>query len=270
MNLGNLPDSINRLILIICAVIIYFSIKGILKNHEIEELSYKEYLNSFDSVKVAEINVDFYRDKMLNQSKEVSKKYGVPEFITSKDSVLNFTQTFNVNKNEDIARDILTPVWNLYLNKRNDLDMLNVNLNRRRKEYDRIKESTESVVTFLSVLIGCSLAVFAISAYEVEIERKSKLTNENYLIRDKGKISNWCQSCGRLFNSIIVAGTNKDNSLNYSFCNDCFVNGEFVKNSEEGLEHAIKMADQIKMSKINKKIVMKRIKNLDRWKKDNY
>ena len=92
------------------------------------------------------------------------------------------------------------------------------------------------------------------------------------MLRDKGAVSPWCQSCDKRFTSIIIAGSNIDWTNNYSFCKECYVDGEFTKDDDTAYKVAIEAVKnpEIESPYFNRKIVLKRVKNLDRLKKDNY
>lgn len=272
MNFPNLPDSINKIILALSVVVIYFSINGIIGNYISLDTHYKDYLNAIDSNERAEVELEFVKGRMLEQSLNVSNKYNVDNYIVDHDSLIRFTQKYNSGKNVDIARDILVPIWNSYMAKSNEVKLHGITVERRLKEYERKGEEVENNLVGLTIAIIAAVLAFIVSASQLDEERRQKAKGDSYLVREKGKISEWCQSCGRRFNSIIVAGTNSDQSVNYSFCNDCFTDGNFTEDNEIAYNKAISLvkAADIPMSKINRKVLLKRINNLDRWKKDNY
>lgn len=92
------------------------------------------------------------------------------------------------------------------------------------------------------------------------------------MLRDKGAVSLWCQSFGRRFTSIIIAGSNIDEATNYSFCKECYVDREIMKDDDTAHKEAIEAVNNAEKENpyFNRKIVLKRVKNLDRWNKDNY
>jgi len=80
-----------------------------------------------------------------------------------------------------------------------------------------------------------------------------------------------CQSCGRQFNSMVRHGKEDDGSKNYSFCADCYSNGQFknpLLTAQQVFEEA--KTKNLGLDKKKETQLKQKIFNLERWKPHNY
>jgi hypothetical protein len=122
---------------------------------------------------------------------------------------------------------------------------------------------------FPGLLTGIILLGISLIAFQSEQSKEKELKNrEHYL---KPKHYTFCQSCAKRFNSIQQNGTNTDGTINTAFCFECYDKGEFI-------EKELSMDDMIKKNskdinyygRINRWLLIKKIRNLERWSKDKY
>lgn len=85
--------------------------------------------------------------------------------------------------------------------------------------------------------------------------------------------SKCCQSCGRVFNSIVVHATERNQSKNFHFCNSCYHSGSFVTKEIDLSEMLLRTQESLRKSgATEKKIekVLSKIRGLDRWNPNRY
>ncbi len=90
---------------------------------------------------------------------------------------------------------------------------------------------------------------------------------------DKPTYSENCQSCGKLFNSINTPGKEKDGKNNYHFCKNCYDDGRFIEPDLTIIELENRTKKELDILKFDSRYISKIIKklnNLDRWKRNMY
>lgn len=123
----------------------------------------------------------------------------------------------------------------------------------------------------LLIFFGAILFISGINLWtKKEQYEKDILIRQNL---EKPTYSKNCQSCGKVFDSLITAGSEENGNKNYNFCRACYKNGVFTNPDMTFLEiQQITKAEletlRIKPKAINR--IIKEIAKLDRWKINKY
>ncbi len=129
----------------------------------------------------------------------------------------------------------------------------------------------ESNRSFLMIFVGLFILMAGIFLWKQrEDHEKILLTRQNL---DKPTYSNACQSCGKEFDSVIIAGTEEDNSKNYHFCKDCYLQGQFTSPDLTLTQLQISTQKELELAKLSKgKInkILQDLMKLDRWRTNRF
>jgi hypothetical protein len=79
-----------------------------------------------------------------------------------------------------------------------------------------------------------------------------------------------CQSCGKVFSSMVKFGQEQDNCASKSFCNGCYKNGKFTEPDITFSEIESRALGTIERTKKERRLLSKLLRNLDRWRIDIY
>lgn len=154
-------------------------------------------------------------------------------------------------------------------NKDNNKDLENfIELKITKINEDILSLSLANNTNYLILLVSLVFAFFGLLGWITEEKQQDRKSSVK---RIEDKIHKYCESCGMLFNSVRKYGTNSDKSLSNSFCEDCFENGAFLDKKltfEKVLENA--KPHLSKASRIDRRYLIIRLKNLDRWNRDKY
>jgi len=185
------------------------------------------------------------------------------------------SQLRNQIKNSEIEKKILKEEIDSLIDKIEDrIDILYVdslktdflikNYNQSNNQY--LLELNYALTSKIFGLIFIFLGIFGLM--KIEKLNNVKLNRELNLIPISYK---YCQSCGKNFNSIIINGKNKDETINIAFCNNCFDDGKFKKEdlTVDDILNEIILDNNIKDNKVKLK-TRKQLSSLDRWTKTKY
>lgn len=138
-----------------------------------------------------------------------------------------------------------------------------IDLNKKNLEDFFYFFKVKLVLILILFILGALLSVFgSIYWYESQLLVNKKNLKE-YI--ELGKISGFCGSCTIKIGKNSKRPLNKDGTINYSYCTDCFSKGEF-KDPDLTLEE---MKERIRKSKRNylmKKISVALLEGFERWK----
>lgn len=265
----NIPDSLQKLIILIGIISI---ITGLYVTKELTE-SYSLKFDKFDKIQ-DKVTLDSYilkldKRNLIKKSNELSERYKIKNPIISTDSTMSFTATFSGNKNEIIVSNSLDKIWNNYIKKRNNFEIL---IKTKEIELKNLNED-ETVINsrkklyYFILSLGILFFLTGVFAWMID-----NLTNiENIIIIQTEKVYKYCQSCGQNFSSIRKYGTEKDKTKNLGFCIKCYKNGKFNNSKLTKEEFFAEKKEEIKSySWLSKKFLMNRFKSLERWNENNY
>lgn len=121
----------------------------------------------------------------------------------------------------------------------------------------------------LAAMVGFILLVFGLGYWI------SRETFEHQLLRrsniDKPTFSYRCQSCAKIFDSMVTPGTDSNDQKNYNFCSSCYQHGIFQdENLEELKQRMLTELTSKKSSNSVRERALRLIPRMDRWKKNQY
>jgi hypothetical protein len=159
------------------------------------------------------------------------------------------------------------PIYNSFIDSAtNNYNIQNAVFSKRMENYS---------LDFDTATMGLIISIFILSVGITLWIKKERFDNELIYRQnlDKPTFSQFCQSCGKTFNSLIVPSLEQDGTKNYHYCNKCYSNGTFIEPTLSLTEMKSRTKAEMestKQSKKNIEKVLKRIEKLDRWKKDLY
>ncbi|MFZ6025792.1 MAG: zinc ribbon domain-containing protein [Bacteroidota bacterium] len=267
----SLPDNSPRIIMLIgISLIIISSYLVLTHDSKIEDLyEKKNYLS--DSLDILEFESDVRLEEMLDKDSFFSKKFSRNRLIsTSKDSVqYTLTRTILGDSVSLLQTDSVKKYWEAWNISQNRQQIF---MKKIENLDERIKSEADLPILILSliVLIIGMLHFF----YGLNILEKRESNNNQLLLRQNAGLPfthERCQSCGKNFSSMVSYGTNLDKTNNYSFCKECYSEGDFIEPNISLNEMRIKVEkDLFNLSKRRRKRITKSLEYLERWKKDRY
>lgn len=173
-----------------------------------------------------------------------------------------------------------TRFFDSFIQKNNDKLAV---LNKSVAEHNKVLNEYESKhnIYFVLEILGFILFVIGILLW-VSNERfeKELLLRNNF---DKPLTYQNCQSCSRIFNSLVKKGTESNGEINYSFCEKCYSKGKFKEpkltkyDVIERIWRARKKQPHSKWKIIRRfddylyySLVGSKIRNAERWNKNRY
>lgn len=271
MNLPSIPDNFNKILLLISLGLMfycYLEVEKEIKVHkDILRISKSELSNQ--QFKIAKIGHELvYNVNELNFISKINK-IDIPYVISSdKDLEINY----NISSLQNAPKSVQDTIRKLI--KKHNLDNLEFKLVD--KELYNLKKEVDSLVTRKNILDGiypliiCAFIIFIISILNLRYENNIRVKLLESELKKNPKHYDCCQSCAKQFNSIITYGTNSDMSLNKSFCQECFVAGNFTSKYSNLNEVIQEIKSNNKLNFFTKLHTSTKANFLDRWKTNPY
>lgn len=269
MNIPSIPDSFNKIVFLLGIVIGAYSFLQIFESNNVEKEQVDIYNSLNDSLSISEFKLNAQEQDLLWESGALADRYKILNPLKKNDSTILFTRITLGSKNVMSVNDTINKwyrsyKWNLESHR------LKVKLiENKRKALDESIEISNDREKDYNILLGVSL--FLLGASVVSLLKRQNLEDEI----KKRELNNTqpyyeeCQSCGKNFSAMIQNGSNKDNTPSIGFCKSCFLNGEFVVQTDD-VDLFINQAliSEVKSYKPRKrKKIIKNIKSLERWKR---
>lgn len=263
MNL-NIPDKFHKLLVLLGLLLIGYSFLQTEKSQKHYFSKIDEYRKISDSVSILELKIHHKRELIINIADNLSKTYNVKNVIKYNDSVLYFNRILTGSKKEKIVSDSIQKLWVNYKNDKFNLTLLDKKLSSANKYLNEQKDLKESYIknySYSGIMGGLSFFL-GILLWMIDGESDSSVRKKQH-----EKIYGFCQSCGQNFSSMKTYGFNKDKSLNYAFCIECYKKGKF-REPDLTKEQAKKRLYDLKKQKswLVKKLYKIRFSRLERWK----
>ncbi|MCD8455194.1 zinc ribbon domain-containing protein [Tenacibaculum finnmarkense genomovar ulcerans] len=271
MNIPNLPDSLYKFLSLLGIVLIVFSM-----------FSYEETINKYEEnyeiVLLQKNDFEILNNKLKSELEVIEEKENL---IRNKLKIESLFDTINNqlrlrriiddkgNELED-SKEIFS-LWNNYKKQTVEIEAQSKRINFNIAKLNRIKTKKEDKrKSFITIfLMGLLFLFIGYSQWNKEQFFKDFANKREFL--KNGNIYEYCQSCGKKISAIRQYGTNKDKTINYAFCKECYKKGKFTDNLKSFEEFEIYKEEIIKNEKSLKKVSLKiRMNNLLRWKKNEF
>ncbi|MBA4746269.1 MAG: hypothetical protein H2058_13525 [Muricauda sp.] len=260
----NVPDKIYKFITLLGILLIGYSYFNTDKVQQKYFLEIDKNRALKDSLLLNEMRLTYKREQIIDIANDLAKQHQVDNPINSSDSLLVFNRVLNGPKPNLQVSDSLNGLWLAYKNQifKNRLLSKKIEFsNNYLDEEERLKKSYfETNDTWETIGIIFFVLGFLLWAAD------SSPDEEDKNLKQHDRIYTFCQSCGKRFNSMLKYGTNKDKSLNYAFCVECYKKGKFANPKLTKGEFLNKQRELIKDKNwLTRKILIIRFKNLERW-----
>jgi len=270
MNIPNLPDNFYKILAALGLLIIGYCFFEVQKSDLIFDNHIRELKAARDSAAVKKFTFANKKSQLLRKADRLAKQYNIPNPIVAKDTTYALSYTYSTSNSKQLDNDVSELYENIIevnLEERLQMVIYDIKIDEASSAADN--NNDDSIVFFIFGFIGFVLLVFGLSylSWQQKIN-DTLLLNQ---VEDKTKPYNYCQSCGKLFSAVRAHGKNKTGELNLAFCNECFTDGSYSEPNltfEEFLKRV--QPDLNKQSKSDKKALLKRFNDLERWKTDEY
>lgn len=267
----SLPDNSPRIIMLIGITLIIISSYLVLTHDSKMESLYDKRDHLSDTLDILEFESTVRLEEMLDKDSFFSKKFSRNRLISvSKDSIdYTLTRTILGDSVSLVQTDSIKKYWEAWKisqDKQRIFLKKITNLNTRIKD-----EDNASMLTLSLILLALGVIYFS---YGLRVLEKREANNNQLILRQNAGmplVHERCQSCGKKFSSMVSYGTNLDQTINYSFCKECYNEGDFIEPNISLNEMRIKVErDLLDLSRRRKKRITKSLEYLERWKKDRY
>lgn len=272
MTLPTIPDNFYKFCLYIGLIILgYIFINSF--EYQNAYNSKVDYSNSYiDSLKINKLYQERKKELMIDISENLSKRYAIENPIKTTDSTASFSYVLKGTKEEFVVSDSINKIWNKYSDGEFQIELLNKKIEMTQKNLE-IEEGFFKRRQYLYLamfVLGITLAFFGFIGMGNLQKLQDKLIELE--IKSKNIKYNFCQSCGKNFNSMRENSKDHNGEINFAFCTDCFDNGVFTENIKNREEFELKMEEELSRCKNKKErnILAKRFKSLERWNIDEY
>jgi hypothetical protein len=263
----DIPDKLYKLFALIGILLIGYSFyhTEIVEQNYFSEIDRNRALK--DSLFLNKMRLDHLSEKIVDISHNLSKKYQVENPIKKSDSSITFNRVLSGPSERINVSDSINKLWMEYKSQNFKNTLLEQKIEFSDKyldEEENLKKTSielyQSIYELGSILLLAGIVLWFIDNGTPFPSTKTKQHERVY---------QFCQSCGKRFNSMLKYGTNKDKSLNYGFCHKCYKKGKFTSpnlTKEEFLKQQKALIKE--KSWITRKILMLRFINLERWDND--
>jgi hypothetical protein len=172
--------------------------------------------------------------------------------------------------NDKNVKDSLLICYIEYLQKSKKYAMLLSHYKREKKAAINEEEEYKNIrlAYYLMALFG-SLS-FILGYYGIYHEQAVKDKILVYQHKNLQTVATRCQSCGKVFSSMVKLGLEQNGSESKSFCNSCYQNGQFTEPNITFTEIEQRALTTVERTKKEKRLLSKLLKNLERWRLDTY
>jgi hypothetical protein len=245
----NIPDKVYKLVILLGLILIGYSEYKSNRNEKLDTVKQEKYFVYQDSLMVS----------TLKSNSNLNKK----------DSLFTIIVSINNNRKELIVNKKLKALWEIHSNNEFNIKLLREKLRVLKFEMDSEDKIRESHYKINKTLMDLGVIFFLIGLFMWNVD---EFLNDRKLIEKQNeKVYKNCQSCGKKFSSIRNYGLNYDKSFNYSFCKECFIDGEFT-NSNLTKEDFFNQVNETLKTKswLKRKLVLNSLYFLERWKEEEY
>lgn len=205
--------------------------------------------------------INYIHDSLI-LAKEIKNLEIDKEFFQSRMDSSISNNLFNLNQQDSIN------ITRIKLAKLDNEIVLKKELMLLSKEKTKDSDSYLKFITRVATLLWILGLGGLLWGFQHWYEKQQK-TKDKELLRDYiniGKISMFCNSCGTRMNKDTIRPKEKDGSINYRYCRDCYHNGEFVE-SDLTLEMTKDRIIENSKYKFIAKWKLYCIDNMERWRK---
>jgi len=232
MTLPNIPDNFFKFLVFVGLVIIAFVFFKYTDVEEAYNISIDNYHTFQDSLKVQDKSLESDKSFLRDRSRILSNRKGIKNPVFLKDSMVTFIFALPSDKYEKFINDTL---YSLYWNYAKGVDVYNKMIKLTDLKYNKLQEDEDYNNSYYYNLL-LPLAIIGVIMLFIGLAGYFRSTNvqETLLTRqlnEKSKYFKYCQSCGKIFSSIVTHSKEKDGSTNYSFCCRCYKDGIFTDSS---------------------------------------
>lgn len=270
--LPNIPDNFFKFLIVIGIALIVFSYYSVEKNEK-NFFAYSEKIFELqDSIDLKYLELRRRKENLLNFNDYVHQSEGITNLFVG-DSILYLNRdAFSKIKNSKIkdSAESLRNKYNEYINSdiANSIFIYNKRQTDLNDKFEELKiiYNRNNLILFLSYGI---LFFGIIGFYKQNQFQSLKIKIEALDILKKQS----CQSCGRKFNSILRNSKEISENNSEFFCIECYNLGKFEESNLTlgGLVTRTKTSQQFRKSNFfKKKLIIHKLKKLDRWNKDTY
>lgn len=259
----NIPDKLYKFLILIGVLLIAFSIYKKENSEEFYFSKIYEYRGIQDSLVISQIKIDDQRDRLIEISQSLAKTYEVENPIENNDSLIFFNRMLSGPTANLKVSDSIQKLWLNYKSLKFQMRLLDKKLEFEDKYLEEEKNlKNDYIDTYFKVLgIGFLLLFTGTFIWMNDSETNTKNYTKQY-----EKVYSYCQSCAKNFTSMRSYGTNKDKSLNYAFCIECFKKGKFREPELTKIEAKRRLYHTVQNRNwIVKLIVESRFARLERW-----
>jgi len=258
-----IPDKVSKLLTAI-GIFAFGYIYLAYDTHHQKYLSVIEkYNDQLYKANRAVLQTDKDIEDLKDNSSTLALKHDQPDQIIVKNNKIIFNR---ILKGPSISIQItekLEPYWKKYSDDNFKAKVENAILEQKLSYLKSEEKALDNYMQneFTPQLLTALVIFFAGIISWISEENKINPTKQ------EEKIYGNCQSCGKVFNSMRLNGTNKDKSLNRAFCKFCYNKGKFL---EPDLQKEDFLSNVSLTYAHDNRIIRKRkdkfYKNLERWK----
>ena len=263
-----LPDKFYKFLIFISLILTVFVYLKINENYkkEINSINFKHTL--IDSLEINELKAKKIKDDLFDYAKVLSTRNNIKNPISYKDSLLYFNRIISSeNKTELETNDLINLEWKNF--KQHEYKM--IILSKRIEQTEEDHKISNKIFDYdffwllilLSLISGILMSKGITSWYKQDNPTNNSIVDKNSLVFER------CQSCYKKFSTVRNYSKNENQTINYAFCEQCFLNGQFTE-KYKNVEDLYNELESYNLKKIEIKRLKEKISNLDRWKNKEY
>lgn len=265
----NIPDKVYKLGILLGLILIGYSEYKSDLNEKLDTLKQEKYFVYQDSLMVSTLKSNNYLNNLQNETELLLKQYKTNSNLNKKDSLFTIIVSTNNNRKELIVNKKLKALWEIHSKNEFNIKLLREKLRILKFEMDSEDKIRESHYKINKTLMNFGGIIFMMGLF---MWIADEFFNDSRLIEKQNeKVYKNCQSCGKKFSSIRNYGLNHDKSFNYSFCKECFTDGEFTNLNLTKEDFFNQAKERLKTkSWLKRKLILNSLYFLERWKEEEY
>lgn len=264
-----LPDKFYKFLVFLSLILIGFVYMKHTENSK-REITSIYYRNSLiDSLEINKLKEEQIKQNLIEYSTILSSRNSIKNPISkAKDSKIYFNRIITSENIKEVeVNDLIDLEWTKFENQQNKILLLQKRINQVEEENKIANKLFEDefflLLIALPFIAGVLLAQGIKSWYKQEKLLPEASKDKNLSIFER------CQSCYKKFSTIRNYSKNRDQSINYAFCDQCFKNGSFTEKYKK-IEDLYAEIDSIDLKEYERKDLKNKISKLDRWKSNEY
>ena len=262
-----IPDNTNKIYILLSILAFYFIGKSLIDDIQKLDAQFNILSEKVNDNKDSMLESSSNLMKLKKTSEYLSLKYRIDNPITSTDSTAFLYLKNDTNKNYLFVVEKILPLYLDYRSSETKDKVQKLTFKSAAESQQRNINILSGKITFYGIMTIMILYIFLSSIASIRKKEQELEHLEKYNIREKGKLTEYCQSCGRNFDSMVNVSKNLDETYNYSFCSECFSKGMFIKNYDDVVELVISNET---IAENEKQIHIDGLKKLDRWNNNRY